>query len=138
MQYKIPVQIENEDPIFLWLWLKQLMVIMIWGGLAFTLFDNLQASVWKEIAAIPGIIVFGITLLIAVFKHSEMTFIPFFLTLIRGLINPSQRRWDKGVDGFQPIDIWYVLGYDWKKDTTIDFESKKDKLQNLEDKINKL
>jgi hypothetical protein len=30
MQYKIPVQIENEDPIMLWLSLRQLMIIMVW------------------------------------------------------------------------------------------------------------
>lgn len=29
MQYKIPVQVENEDPIFLGLSLRQLMIIMI-------------------------------------------------------------------------------------------------------------
>ena len=31
MQYKIPVQIENEDPIFLGLSLRQLTIIMIGG-----------------------------------------------------------------------------------------------------------
>jgi hypothetical protein len=30
MQYKIPVQIENEDPIVLWLSIRQLAIIFIW------------------------------------------------------------------------------------------------------------
>jgi len=138
MQYKIPVQIENEDPIFLWLWLKQLMVIMIGWGIAFTLFDNLQHTVWKEIAAAPAVIIFWLAVLIAVFKHSEMTFIPFFLAIIRNSINPSQRRWDKWIDSFQPIDIWF-LKKSWEiKQWKINFESKFDKLNNLEDKISKL
>ena len=138
MQYKIPVQIENEDPIFLWLGLKQLMVIMVGWWIAFVLFDNLRLTIPKEIAAIPAIIVFLITVLVAVFKHSEMTFIPFFLNLLRWMINPSERKWDKWVDSFQPIDIGHVVNYDWKKADTIDFASKKEKLQNLEDNINKL
>jgi len=138
MQYKIPVQIENEDPIFLWLWLRQLMVIMIGWGIAFTLFDNLQHTVWKEIAAAPAVIIFWLAVLIAVFKHSEMTFIPFFLAIIRNAINPSQRRWNKWIDSFQPIDIWF-LKKSWEiKQWKINFESKFDKLNNLEDKISKL
>ena len=138
MQYKIPVQIENEDPIFLWLWLKQLAIIMIGWGIGFTLFDNLQYSIWKEIAAIPSILIFLITVLIAVFKHSEMTFVPFFLAILRNSINPSQRRWDKWIDSFQPIDIWFIKK-SWKiEQWKIDFKSKFDKLQDLEEKIGKL
>lgn len=138
MQYKIPVQIENEDPIFLWLGLKQLIVIMIGWWIAFSLFDNLQTTIPKEIAAVPAVVIFLIALLVAVFKHSEMTFIPFFLNFLRSLINPNQRSWSKGVDSFQPIDIGYVTNYSWAKDNKIDFQSKKEKLQNLEKNINNL
>ena len=138
MQYKIPVQIENEDPIFLWLWLKQLAIIMIGWGIGFTLFDNLQYSLWKEIAAIPSGLIFVISVVIAVFKHSEMTFVPFFLAILRNSINPSQRRWDKWIDSFQPLDIWYIKK-SWKiKQWKVDFKSKFDKLNDLEDKISKL
>ena len=138
MQYKIPVQIENEDPIFLWLWLKQLAIIMIGWGIGFTLFDNLQYSLWKEIAAIPSGLIFVISVVIAVFKHSEMTFVPFFLAILRNSINPSQRRWDKWIDSFQPLDIWYIKK-SWKiKQWNVDFKSKFDKLNDLEDKISKL
>ena len=79
VQYKIPVQIENEDPIFLWLSLKQLVIIIIW--------------------------IF--TLIVALFKHSEMTFVPFLLNLIRQIINSEPKKWVKWVDSFQPIDIFF-------------------------------
>ncbi len=137
MQYKIPVQIENEDPILLWLWLKQLAVIMVGGWIAFSVFDALK-WLWNEIAAIPAIILLGITLLIAVFKHSEMTFIPFVLAVFRASINWKERKWIKWVDSFQPIDIWYIKNSDSKSNTKITFETKFDKLKNLEDKINKI
>ena len=137
MQYKIPVQIENDDPILLGLWLKQLAVIMIWGWIAFSVFDSLR-WMWTEIAAIPWVIIFWITILIAVFKHSEMTFIPFILSIFRTTINWKERRWIKWVDSFQPIDIGYITNIADKKDNKISFESKFDKLKNLEDKINKI
>lgn len=137
MQYKIPVQIENDDPILLGLWLKQLSVIMIWWWIAFSVFDSLK-WISKEAAAIPAIIIFWITILIAVFKHSEMTFIPFILSILRTTINWKERRWIKGVDSFQPIDIGYITNSSDKKDNKINFESKFDKLKNLEDKINKI
>jgi len=137
MQYKIPVQIENEDPIFLGLWLKQLAVIMVWWWIAFQVFDSLR-WLWKEIAAIPALLIFWLSVLIAVFKHSEMTFIPFILAIIRRIINWTQRKWVKWVDSFEPMHIGYVKSSNEKKKSNISFESKLDKLQNLEDKINKI
>jgi len=137
MQYKIPVQIENEDPIFLGLWLKQLAVIMVWWWIAFQVFDSLR-TLWNEIAAIPALFIFAFTILIAVFKHSEMSFIPFILAIIRRNINWTQRKWVKWVDSFQPMDIWFIKNSVNKQDTKIGFESKIDKLQNLEEKINKI
>ena len=54
MQYKIPVQIENEDPIFLGLSLRQLMIIMIGFGIAYLLFQNLAPQTGGEVALIPS------------------------------------------------------------------------------------
>lgn len=45
MQYKIPVQIENEDKIFLNLSLRQIMILMIGFSVAYTLFKSLEKSV---------------------------------------------------------------------------------------------
>jgi hypothetical protein len=45
MQYKIPVQIENEDPIVLGLSLRQLAILMIGGGIAYSIFTGLAPSV---------------------------------------------------------------------------------------------
>lgn len=137
MQYKIPVQIENEDPIFLGLWLKQLAVIMVWWWIAFKIFDLLK-SLWNEVAAIPAILIFGLTILIAVFKHYEMTFLPFIFALLRRTINWTERKWIKWVDSYEPMHIGYIKSSQEKNKSNIDFTSKIDKLQNLEDKINKL
>jgi len=138
MQYKIPVQIENEDPIVAWLSLRQLAIIMIWWSIAYSLFTSLQKSLWTEIALIPAIIIWWIALLIALFRYSEMTFIPFILSFIRFKTNLEERKWMKWIDSFQPIDIWYLTSSQSKKEEKIDFRSKITKINELENKLNKL
>lgn len=95
MRYKIPVQIENEDKIFLGLSLRQLAILMIGGGLAYAVFKNLEKSAGAEIALIPTIIISVITVVVALFKHSEMTFLPFILNTIRLNLNTTTRVWEK-------------------------------------------
>lgn len=138
MQYKIPVQIENEDPIVLWLSLRQLWIIMVWWWIAYSLFTSLAPSIWVEVAAIPSLFIFWIAVMIAIFKYSEMTFVPFILSFIRYKSNIEERKWIKWIDSFQPIDIWFITGNESKKETKIDFTDKIDKINELQDKINKI
>ena len=138
MQYKIPVQIENEDPIVLWLSLRQLVIIMVWWWIWYSLFTSMAPNVGVEIAAIPSIAIALISVIIAIFKYSEMTFIPFILSFIRFKTNISERKWIKWVDSFQPIDIWYLTNVQSKKEEKIDFTDKIDKIKELENKLNKI
>ena len=138
MQYKIPVQIENDDPIFLGLGLKQLIIIIVWWSLSYSIFKSLAPKFWLEIAAIPSIILALFSIMVAIFKHSEMTFIPFILAFLRFHTNVKERRWMKWVDSFQPIDIKYITSDSEEKEEKIDFESKIDKIKNIDDKLNKI
>jgi len=54
MQYKIPVQIENEDPIVLGLSIRQLAICIIFFMIAYSLFTSLEQSVGTEVALIPS------------------------------------------------------------------------------------
>jgi len=138
MQYKIPVQIENEDPIVLWLSLRQLGIIIVWWTLAYNIFTSLSPNLWAEIALIPAVIVGWIALMIALFRFSEMTFIPYVLSFIRFKSNIEERKWIKWVDSYQPIDIGYLTSSQSKKEEKIDFTNKIDKINELEDKLNKI
>lgn len=138
MQYKIPVQIENDDPILLWLSLKQLMIIMWWWAIAYGVFVSLEKYSSGEIAAIPAIIIFWITLFIALFKQWEMTFLPFILALLRFNINFKERKWVQWVDSFWPLDIWIIVNQEKKEDTNVDFKDKMEKIKSLEDNLNKI
>jgi hypothetical protein len=135
MQYKIPVQIENEDPIILGLSLKQLSILIGWGWIAYIVFSGLSKITWPEVALLPAWIIFIITLLVVFLKISEMTFLPYILNLIRQSINGWEKKWIKWVDSFQPIDIWYVKKAIEKKETKIEVVNKKQSLEELKDKL---
>mgnify|MGYP002078541537 FL=1 len=137
MQYKIPVQIENEDPILLWLSLRQLSIVMIWFWIWYSIFKSL-APIWVEIAAIPAITIAVIWVVIAIFKYSEMTFIEFLLSFIRYKVNIDNRKWVKWVDSYSLMDIWFISNIENKIDNKIDFQDKINKMKEMEDKLNKI
>ncbi|NUJ98268.1 PrgI family protein [Candidatus Gracilibacteria bacterium] len=138
MQYKIPVQIENEDPIFLGLSLRQLAIVMIGSAIAYYVFKSLSLRTSSEIALIPSIFIILFTLVIALFKNSEMTFVPFILALLRFNINPKERIWANTIDSFQPIDIGILTNIDNKKDEKVDFDEKIDKMKEFSENIEKI
>ncbi|NVP17176.1 PrgI family protein [Candidatus Gracilibacteria bacterium] len=137
MQYKIPVQIENEDPILLGLSLRQLVIVMIGFGIGYSVFKSL-APIGTEIAAIPAITIATIGVIIAIFKYSEMTFIQFILSLIRKIINGENRKWVKGVDSYSLLDIGFITDQENKIDNKIDFNDKLNKIKDIDDKLNKI
>lgn len=139
MQYKIPVQIENEDPIVLWLSLRQLIILMIWLSIAYWIFSKLEPSLWTNIALLPSWLLAFIVVMIAIFKINEMTFIPFILNLLRLNINSNQRVWSKYTDSFDPLRIGIITK---KSDKEIDLDiwkiNKKEKIDKLSDSLNKI
>lgn len=138
MQYKIPVQIENEDPIFLGLSLRQLAIIMVGFWLAYGIFQTLAPRAGWEIALLPSGIIAAITVAIAIFKAYEMTFVPFVLSVVRLNIFPRQRYWQNGIDSYQPIDIGFVTNDQEKKEENIDMKNKMDTMQELQEKLKKI
>lgn len=138
MQYKIPVQVENEDPILLGLSLRQLTIVMVGFGIGYGIFKSLEPKVGIEIAAIPSILISIIGIVIAIFKQYEMTFVPYVLSALRYNINPKERSWNEGTDSFQPMDIGYVTNEDQKVEEKIDFKWKMDKIQEINEKLKKI
>lgn len=138
MQYKIPVQIENEDPIFLGLSLRQLTILMVGFGIAYMLFKNLAPQAGTEIALFPSGAIAAVTILVAIFKYNEMTFVPFILSLIRFNIFPRERYWQNTIDSIQPIDIGFLYNIEEKKQETIDMEKKIDTMESIQEKLKKI
>jgi hypothetical protein len=111
---------------------------MIGFAIAYYVFKSLSLRTSSEIALIPSIFIIIFTLVIALFKNSEMTFVPFILALLRFNINPKERIWANTIDSFQPIDIGILTNIDNKKDEKVDFDEKMDKLKEFSENIEKI
>lgn len=137
MQYKIPVHIENDDPIIFWLWLKQLTIIMWACWIAYWVYNSLE-SFWQDVALIPSIIIALLWILIAIFKQYEMTFLPFVLALLSFNINFKEKFWWKWIDSFSTLEMWNVILNQKTETEKIDLEDKMDKIKNLENSLDKI
>ena len=118
MQYKIPVQIENEDRIILGLSLRQLIIILVGGAIAYGVFTKLAGGQsgpnaagnesGKTIGIALAVLIVGVSVVIAKFNNHEMTFLPFVLNWLRLVVNGSDRYWGQGVDSAPPLQVGYV------------------------------
>lgn len=113
MQYKIPIQIENEDTIIFDLSLRQLGLIIVGVILAFGLFNKFQGTIPNTPLFIICIVIILIFFVIAKFRTHEMTFLPFILNLARYKINGNGnngewRVWVRGTDSYSTLKIGYV------------------------------
>lgn len=57
------------------------------AGIGYSIFKKLEPVVGTEAALIPAILVASLGIVIALFKNSEMTFLPFILNFIRLQLN---------------------------------------------------
>lgn len=114
MQYKIPIQIENEDTIVAWLSLRQLVIMMIWWGVGYGIFRALEPNVGPQVALVPAVIVGVIGVIIALVKVAEMTFLPATLNFLRLGLNSKERQWSIGTDSYSDMEIGYVMK-PWEK-----------------------
>ena len=108
MQYKIPIQIENEDVIVASLSLRQLMIMMIWGGIGYGVFKYAEPRVGATIALWFGGPFLLIGIVVSLIKISEMTFLPATLNFFRLSLNARSRMWSQGADSYSEMDIEYV------------------------------
>jgi hypothetical protein len=117
MQYKIPIQIENEDVIVAWLSLRQLMIIMIWGGIGYGVFKYAEARIGPVIGLWLGgpFIVVGI--IVALVRISEMTFLPATLNFLRLSLNAKSRMWSQWADSYSEMDVGYISPSNVQKET---------------------
>lgn len=137
MQYKIPINIENEDPIVLGLSIRQLVIIFSWWWLAYAVFTSLSKVVWDKIAFLPAIIIVLIFVAVALFKYSEMTFSAFILNMIRIWVNQQERYWQQWIDSFSALDIWYIAN-NKNKTEKVDIWNKMEKMKNIEEQLEKI
>jgi len=108
MQYKIPIQIENEDTIVLGLSLRQLIIIMVWAGVAYGIFKYMEPRVGAELSLVIAIPLVVLGVAVAIVRISEMTFLPLILNLFRLSLNAKSRPWVQGTDSFSELEIGFI------------------------------
>ena len=137
MQYKIPIQIENEDTIVLGLSLRQLGIMMAFGGIAYALFQFLESRI-GGIALVPAIIVAGMGIGIALVRIAEMTFLPLTLNFLRMSLNGKARPWSQWTDSYTELEIGHISSSNEKIVQTTSKESFTSSIANNEDFAEKL
>lgn len=118
MQYKIPIQIENEDVIVAWLSLRQLMIMMIWGGIWYGVFKYTETNIAQWLLGIwlgaPFVLIW---IFVALIKVSEMTFLPVTLNFLRLTLNAKSRMWSQWADSYSEMDVGYISPSNIQKET---------------------
>lgn len=88
MQYKIPIQIENEDNIIFGLSLRQLGIIIVGVIIAYGVFTKFENSgLPLTVLFVACVCIAGVFVFIAKFKSHEMGFLSFLLNLTRWKVN---------------------------------------------------
>lgn len=140
MQYKIPIQIENEDTIVAGFSLRQLAIMMLWGGMAYGVFQKLATVIGATLAMIIGIIIWLIGIVIAMIKIAEMTFLPVVLSTVRLSLNSKSRIWSVGTDSYSDLEVGYVTlaAQKAQAESNISLETRMNEDDQVNEKILKL
>jgi hypothetical protein len=109
MQYKIPIQIENEDVIVAGLSIRQLIIIMVWWGIGYAIFKSTETRISPMAGLFLAAPFVFIGIIVALMRIAEMTFLPIALNFFRLSLNSKSRIWSQGTDGYSEVDIWYVI-----------------------------
>lgn len=138
MQYKIPIQIENEDVIVAWLSLRQLGIMMIWGWIGYGMFKFIEPRLGSTLGLWFGapFILFGIG--IALMKISEMTFLHVLLNYLRLTLNSKLRIWSQWTDSFSDMEIGYIIPNNSQKEIKANKSYNQIAGDEFETNINKL
>lgn len=92
MQYKVPQNVQIEDRILPFMTLRQLIIVMVGGGLAYLVYLNLQHQV-MEVWLPPVVVIGGLTAAIAFLKIRGIPFLQYVLLALEQYLNETKRVW---------------------------------------------
>lgn len=95
MQFKVPQDVLRADKIVGFLTLRQLIIVGIGGGLAYSLYIILSKQYLVEIWLPPVVFIAIITLTFAFFRFHDIPFEKFILIFIEYKFKPRARIWQK-------------------------------------------
>lgn len=95
MQFKVPQDVLRPDKIVGFLTLRQLIIVAIGGGIAYSLYIVLSKQYFVEIWMPPVVVVSLITLAFAFFRFRDIPFEKFLLIFVEYKFRPRARYWQK-------------------------------------------
>lgn len=102
MRYKVPQNVQRADQILWFLTLRQLIMIIVGGGISYMLFTNLNKQ--YELNQLEQILIWipaAITVALAFVKIRGIELTKFILLLLEKLFRPAHRKWvNHGGDPF--------------------------------------
>lgn len=104
MQFKVPQDVLRPDKIVGFLTLRQLVIVAIGGGIAYSLYIILSKQYYVEIWLPPVFFISVITLAFAFFKFHDILFEKLVLIFIEYKFRPRTRTWQK-MAGDVPISV---------------------------------
>lgn len=96
MQFKVPQDVQREDTIIGPITLKQMGILGIGGGLAYSIYVTLSKTYFIEIWLPPVAIISLITLAFAFLKIHQLPFHEYLMNMIEYNVLPKKRMWIQG------------------------------------------
>jgi len=133
MQFKVPQDVQREDQILWFITLRQLIMILIGGGISYALFTMLSK---KYVLGLVEVILICIPLIIAIaFAFVKIKGIPlfkFFLLLIETkLFRASRRYWQTSGGVFVSMTTGFIEKAKNRKSLLVPKNISDDKFKNL-------
>lgn len=139
MQFKIPQNVQREDTIFLNVTFKQLLIMLVGGGFAYSVYIILARTGQPQAVAItPAALLALLTLAIAFLKIRDMTFLQAVLYFIEYSFKPKVRYWKMGAGDVQSEVIAKKAYSNDKKEAELSEQERRQKLLEISKKVNRL
>jgi len=141
MQYKIPQNVQREDTIFLNVTFKQLLILLVGGGISYSIYIILAKSGQSQVTAgAPAIFLAFVTLAVAFLKIRDMNFLEAVLYYIEYSMKPKIRYWKMGagdLNSFSSTDVTPAKKITSSKAELTETE-RRNKLLEISRKVNSL
>jgi len=134
MRYKVPQNVQRADQILWFLTLRQLITIIIGGGISYVLFTSLNKQ--YELNQLEQIVLWipaAIAVAFAFVKIKGIELTKFILLLVERLFRPAHRRWvNHGGDPFVSMTRAFTMKKAKKeKEIRVKEDVSSEKIKNL-------
>jgi hypothetical protein len=136
LRYKVPQDVQREDKILFFITMKQLVVLMVTGGISYFLFVQLSETYILSQVAIGFIMlpfIAGCAFCFIRIKGLGLT--QFFLLNIEHLLLPARRYWQPGSQSLVSSTVDFSTREKDQKDRAPNKNISSEKIKNLADLI---